>query len=163
VIILAVGGIALLNKGQPDTHTATSAGAVAAPEVTVPHKASDGGGPLLTATGRNYLRTSLGYTFNSAPGPAQPGLASHASAGTTRGPDALRIPAGLARLGDQSALQACLSAVEADSGDTAAVVDYALFEGTPALIITLAGLDRVIVVGADCGKTGSGTDELARQ
>jgi hypothetical protein len=70
----------------------------------------------------------------------------------------------LHRLDDRTALATCLDAVAVAHGQgpvAVNVVDYASFEGKPALVITFAdpsGAHWVWVAGAACGLPGSGAD-----
>lgn len=95
--------------------------------------------PVL-ASGRDYRRDSL------------------ASAATLRGESerakaAMAAPADLSRLTDPAALRACLTAIQQTYAGTPRLVDYARFEGSPALIVVLADGDtrRVVVAGSECG------------
>ncbi|TDB75977.1 hypothetical protein [Micromonospora sp. KC723] len=73
-------------------------------------------------------------------------------------------PGNLERLGDPSALDACLAEVAAAHGQgpiTVTLVDYASFRGKPALVLRFAdpaGERWVWVSGAECGVPGSGAD-----
>ncbi|TDC36397.1 hypothetical protein [Micromonospora sp. KC213] len=73
-------------------------------------------------------------------------------------------PGNLDRLGDPSALHACLSEVSAAHGQgpiDLTLVDYASFRGAPALVLRFAdptGDRWVWVSGPECGVPGSGAD-----
>ncbi|MBV1852215.1 hypothetical protein [Catellatospora tritici] len=74
-----------------------------------------------------------------------------------------RVPAALQPLAaSQPALAGCLNAVLSTVPGTVELVDFARFEGRPAVVISIAGPDRhwVVVAGPQCGVGGS--DELFR-
>ncbi|MFV2102200.1 hypothetical protein [Micromonospora sp. LOL_024] len=70
----------------------------------------------------------------------------------------------LARLGDRPALSACLTEISVEHGGTPLVVDvvdYAHFEGLPALVVRftdVSGGQWAWVSGPECGVPGSGAD-----
>jgi hypothetical protein len=78
------------------------------------------------------------------------------------------VPAELRRLQDPVARAACLNAVVGEYGGQVALVDYARFQGQPALVVIVdgtrigAGKRLVIAVGPDCGIGGAIADELYR-
>jgi hypothetical protein len=57
-------------------------------------------------------------------------------------------------------LPGCLNAIVARHGGRPTLVDYAHYEGRPAVIVVLTGPDgtRVVAAGPNCGATGP--DEL---
>ena len=63
-------------------------------------------------------------------------------------------PAALTRLRDPAALQGCLTELSGTATTTALALDYAAYDGAPALIVVLAGLSAnrvdVFVVGPGC-------------
>ena len=63
----------------------------------------------------------------------------------------------VSRLNDQRALGQCLAAIMSAYGGTPSVVDYARFNGQPALIVTLVGGGgrRIVVVRPECGIAGT--------
>jgi hypothetical protein len=72
----------------------------------------------------------------------------------------------LGRLRAQEPLLACLDAISTQNGAgpvTAQAIDYARFEGVPALVVQFAASNGTWVwaTGADCGLDGSGADRLA--
>lgn len=75
---------------------------------------------------------------------------------------------GLERLSDRSALTGCLDAVARahDNGTLMVdIVDYARFEGSPALVVSFTdgtGTRWAWAVGPECGLPGVGTDERHR-
>ena len=73
-----------------------------------------------------------------------------------RAPAAAGADEALARLEDPQALRDCLGAIVTAHGGTASAVDYARFQGRPALIVILATGDRhrIVVAGPACGING---------
>jgi hypothetical protein len=151
-----------------------------------------GGITVLGNTARQTAGNSAGSQFNSAPRPAgaPPPTIQHSGTNYTAqtlprvgremmsggksasgGPAdtagvAPQVPhpaAGIDRLENQPALDACLAAITAAHGGYPVLVDYAYYLGAPALIVVLdAGGTRVIVVaGPRCGQPGAGPDERA--
>lgn len=113
-----------------------------------------GGEPIPTITsGRQHNRSNLGgarTTSDTAP-PASP--KSESSPGQMLNMEA--IPE-LQRLMQPAALQACLDAVALVLPGKATLVDYAYFEGKPALVISITtpSGDWMFVAGANCGLNG---------
>lgn len=108
------------------------------------------GGVVLAASGINYTADTL------------PGLVGKRSANEALGADAgattgwsTAVPPELRRLTDPGARQVCLNAVTTAHGGRVVSVDYARFEGSPALVIVLvdaAGTPRrAVVTGPACG------------
>ncbi|MDG4794710.1 hypothetical protein [Micromonospora sp. WMMD1082] len=77
-------------------------------------------------------------------------------------------PGDLTRLGDQTALSACLAEISAEHGRQPLVfdvVDYARFQGLPALVVRFtdsSGVSWAWVSGPECGVPGSGSDARYR-
>ena len=81
------------------------------------------------------------------------GAASKAA--TSSNDSALQAPAGpLDRLTNPDALRACLAAIDLVHAGTPSLVDFAEFQGTPALVVVVQEPNRVVavVVGAACGQ-----------
>ena len=76
--------------------------------------------------------------------------------------DVAAVPQSLTRLTAASDRQACLSQVTAEHAGVPTVVDYARYQGRPAMVVVLSdpGAGEVVVVGPDCGLPGSGTDQI---
>jgi hypothetical protein len=106
-------------------------------------------GVALAASGTNYAADTL-------PGLVRQRSAKEAlgGAGATKDLSAA-VPPELSRLTDPGARQVCLNAVTTAYGGRATSVDYARFEGSPALVIVLvdaAGTPRqAVVTGPACG------------
>ncbi|MEV0324971.1 hypothetical protein AB0H63_00780 [Micromonospora echinospora] len=151
-----------LGAGQRD--------AGSAPENAIAGDASAGGFRLATDpthTGTSYTPDTVGAV------PAAPGVLSTDSASPYKqGESGPRRPVsaadGLDRLTGPAALDACLGAVGAAHGRGRITVDrveYAAFQGAPALVVGLVDAegDRwVVVTGPDCGVPGSGADTRYR-
>jgi hypothetical protein len=68
-----------------------------------------------------------------------------------------QVPGALSRLKALPALDDCLTVIRSVYPGTVTIVDYARFEGAPALIVAItevAGRNRVVVAGPDCGHPG---------
>ena len=128
--------------------------------------------PQLLASGTDYHRSRLpgqadgGFDGerNADPPPDEPGVAGMPEPAPEGVP--AQVPPALRHL--WPAPERCLAAV-ADSyaagGATIEVVDFAYFEGRPALVIwikTQDGMRWVSVSGEDCGDPLAGPDELHR-
>jgi hypothetical protein len=110
--------------------------------------------PVLLASGIDYQLTTL------------PDLAALPMASTQTSRAAAEAPPGTMAgghgdLNDQTSLERCLNAVLVAYPGTVAVVDYATYEGRPAVMIVVRQEhgSTVVAVGPECGETG--TDELA--
>ncbi|WFE63121.1 hypothetical protein [Micromonospora sp. WMMD714] len=104
------------------------------------------------------------------PSAVQPGSTTQASPTAPERPEDKRrsTPGGLDRLTARAALDTCLAEISTEHGRgpvTVEVVDYATFNGEPALVVRFAdpGGDRwAWVSGAECGVPGSGADTRYR-
>jgi hypothetical protein len=107
-------------------------------------------GAPIAARGSNSTQTESGP--NALGAPTQP-------AGPTEVPDTLR------RLTEPDARAACLKAIIAQYGGTARLLDYARYQGSPALIVVLDGAQGVtgrkwvVAVGPKCGTGGAIADQ----
>jgi hypothetical protein len=111
--------------------------------------------PTITS-GQQHDRTNLRDSGRTNGGEAAPKAA--ASDGRYYG---LTVP-GLQRLTDPHALRLCLDAVAVVLPGKATLVDYAYFEGRPALVISITATSGkwTFVAGPDCGIAGP--DEIYR-
>jgi hypothetical protein len=119
---------------------------------------------IATASGRDYSASSIGSL--STPGPT---IAFGAQSGTSDSrnqPGALaNAPAGLERLLDIRLRGQCLDAIIREYGGTVTLLDYARYEGSPALMVVLSGTRiaspgrLVVVVGPTCGENNAITDQ----
>ncbi|WP_238009619.1 hypothetical protein KZZ52_60070 [Dactylosporangium sp. AC04546] len=124
------------------------------------------GGSAIVVTGRDYAPDTVGQLAQSASAPASPLDAKDGSANKTD--LAGDVPDPLRRLGDPTARAACLTAITREYGGQVVLVDYARFQGQPALVVILdgtrvgAGKRLVVVVGPDCGIGNAIADERYR-
>ncbi len=68
-----------------------------------------------------------------------------------------KVPQELSRLLAIPALDDCLTAIRTSYPGAVTIVDYARFEGMPALLVAITeatGSTRVVVTGPDCGRSG---------
>jgi hypothetical protein len=129
----------------------------------------------LKALSRMRVQIAPEYSADSAktvPAPSSlqssPPNAQQSTTGRAAGP----VPTELARLLDPIALHACIAAIESVTPGRVGTVDFARYEGRPALVVTMtttpaAAQDKasrvtVVVVGPACGVAGAdriaGTD-----
>jgi hypothetical protein len=180
VIAFLAVGINYLNghsQSQSDKSASTAAGAGSselrdesgvpndesgAPKVAAPAPYAAEGAQAapaqILASGQDYQRATLGSAGVSS---------QHDTRATVKAPLAgTADPGPLARLAPAGALAACLRAVAQQNaaGKIISVwaVDYARFEGSPALIVrfTAANGQWVWATGPDCGLAGAGAAQL---
>ncbi|WP_019870187.1 hypothetical protein [Salinispora oceanensis] len=173
VAVAAVGllGLDQLDRGTdgPGSGTGTTEQAAAGPVGTA--------GPPIQ-TGSDYQRADLADPASSPqqfPGesniesePSDVGITESEPSGVGIQGYRTAGPVGLDRLTDPSALETCLAAIgtEHDAGRLAVeLVDYARFEGRPALVVRFTdatGTRWAWVSGPECGVSGSGADTRYR-
>jgi hypothetical protein len=176
VLVCGSVGVAVLRSAPYAQNSATSSadragGAAAPPKAAAP--AESGGAPVYSS-GRDYSPDSLrslallGGLNAAGKSPAE--MQQDTGSGPGSGPGPLRaaepsaIPSDLAPLNAPAAREACLSAIVAQYGGRVVVVDYARFQGAPALVVLLDGASfagggrGAVVVGPRCGP-GNTTDE----
>ena len=163
VLVVVLGGAVALSVLRPSVGSNTAGSAARAPENT---------DALASTPGFAVEHTGTNYSAQTLPGVGQP--AAPAAPGPTRSvlggqgarsdseaappaPDVI----GLQRLYDGAALQQCLDAIRTRYSGEPRLVDYARWQGVPALIVvlTVGDLRRIVVVGPSCGLPGTGTDE----
>jgi hypothetical protein len=160
-LLLVVGtGIGLLlgrDQGETDMSSGASNTAAKAPQMASGSMGAGGmvslPGVAVTASGTDYAQ--LTYAGFSSGQPV------HGRTPDSR-PGPQTTSAALDRLIAPDALATCLSDVETAVGGTPTSVDFARYQGRPALIVSIPSRRLVVAVGADCGLPGSGADELAR-
>ena len=155
------GGIAQLSPTSgPSANKGTSAN-------SEPFLSSGGApgaaGPATLAvrhSGTNYTAQTLRDADRTVPGPA-PSAAGAQNSDRDLAPAAPE--AGLSRLTDSGELLTCLAAVTHRYGGAPVSVDYANYQGAPALIVVLVvdGSRRIVVAGPNCGLPGAGADVRA--
>lgn len=112
-------------------------------------------------SGTDYTPEQLSGATRSEPGPTS-GSSAAASTALAPGDERLSEGAGLDRLTGREALDACLGAISSEhAGGTVTVdlIDYASFQGRPALVVTFVdagGARWAWVSGPECGVPGSG-------
>jgi hypothetical protein len=170
--VAIVGGITVAIQLAPRNDTATTASGSAdrneqAPTLAEPPGLSaDTAAPRTIASGQDYQPDTLGQLAKSdpfgtpAPSPAAAGPGSGQQATTPpRNSDASKgaAPTPLQRLTDPAALADCLTAIGRVHAGSPRLVDYANFEGRPAILVLLrqGAIATVVVVGPDCGRDGA--------
>jgi hypothetical protein len=176
VVVLGFGAATLItqrnensNKTTLSTDARSAAGDTStekAPGSQPPYAARGdaAGSPAVNASGLDYTAASLaalGARPATAAGPkstgAEPPSAPTASQPATALTD---VPGPLRPLTEPAIRSACLQAIVAEYGGTATLLDYARYQGSPALIVLLDGAHGVagrkwaIVVGPTCGTGG---------
>ena len=162
VVAVFAGVVALSNSGGPTGSTTSNGyrgqGGGAALSAPGRPEGLSGGAATVLHSGTDYtpqnLSTALGANqakdAATGPQPAAPNVAQNAPGAA---PD-------LGRLDDPQALRGCLAAIVARRGGTPSVVDFARFQGRPAVVVVLAtgATHRIVVAGPACGLAGP--DEL---
>lgn len=122
----------------------------------------------LVASGQDYGPGTVGLLAQASPPAAAIEGNGGGNADTSKSVKPESVPAELRRLQDPVARAACLNAVVGEYGGQVTLVDYARFQGQPALVVLVdgtrlgAGKRLVIAVGPDCGIGGAIADELYR-
>jgi negative regulator of sigma E activity len=150
VVVAGIGGVTVLTKVLSQNRSSTSAGQGTTGSAARPNGPDLYGAPLPTRenTGADYTPQTLRSLLTaSARAPMKAGRSGEGE------------PAELNRLTDPGALNACLNAIVARHGGRPTVVDYARYQGQPALIVALSGT-RIVVSGPDCGLPGMGAAEI---
>ena len=130
-----------------------------APNAPPPAGAAAG---IVTASGRDYSASSIASL--STPGPTI-AFGERSATDSRNQPGAVaNAPAGLERLLDIRLRGQCLDAIIREYGGTVTLLDYAKFEGSPALMVVLSGTriassGRLVVVGPTCGENNAITDQ----
>ncbi|MCZ7426588.1 hypothetical protein O7607_12670 [Micromonospora sp. WMMA1949] len=167
---LGVGRMA--DSGDGGVSTADRAGGEAAPMAAAPYRTT---GPAVRSgtdwtPERLAAGGALAGTKSSTGDMPGPSGAAKDGAETPLSMDSQRLGAagGLDRLARPETLAACLTAIGAEHGAgplTVTMVDYARYQGTPALVVTFAdatGARWGWVSGPECGVPGSGADTRFR-
>jgi hypothetical protein len=152
VAVLGLVGPPLLSRttrdGAGEEALTSARGGAGIPPAAAPAES----GLIVRATGMDYRRDAAWKSTAEAP---QYRADSDASVASGR---ASAVPADLLRLYDPTSRQDCLNAVTREYGGQPESVDYARFEGDPALIVIL--MDgrrapfRLVAVGPNCGLGG---------
>ncbi|WP_431946781.1 hypothetical protein [Micromonospora marina] len=166
---LGVGRMADLGDGS--VGTADRAGGEAAPMAAAPYRTT---GPAVRS-GTDWTPERLAADRVPAGAKSIPGDMAGPSGAAKDGPETrlykserLGDLSNLDRLNRPETLAACLTAIGAEHGAgplTVTMVDYARFQGAPALVVTFAdagGARWGWVSGPECGVPGSGADTRFR-
>jgi anti-sigma-K factor RskA len=144
VVAVAIGGVALFSHTEKSSSMSAGEGAAKAPNAA----------PFAVAT------SDSGIDYSAATVAGAAGAAMDAGGNAPRVEPAAPDTTGdaLARLRDPVARQTCLGLITAAFPPGApSLVDFARYEGQPALIVVLSaasGPVEVVVVGAGCGSGG---------
>ncbi|GAA2367948.1 hypothetical protein [Dactylosporangium salmoneum] len=174
MIVCGGVGVQVIRSSGQDNKAQSSAdlpNVAAAPDSRGNSAAGGSGasGPVISS-GRDYGRGTLGDLTRGGTGTAANVQgAEGAGPGATSGRTSVTgVPGPLSRLAGPAARGACLAAITREYGGQVTLVDYAAFEGQPALVVVLdgtrvgAGKRLVVVVGPDCGIGGAIADERYR-
>ena len=171
--VLAIGLAALvtfpaLTRSQSPSTTGMKSDSLNGGPAPAAAPSGSGVPPRLTS-GHDYSPDSArGFAAGSADANAAGGasLRANGPAQPQGGAEAAAVPPELRRLTDPAALNTCLAAIRREYGGVVSVVDYARYQGAPALVVVLSGAFNVpqrrwvVVVGARCGEGGAIADEL---
>ncbi len=162
VVLLALAGLATAgglfrssqsgndraSSGQNQARAATSTPPGRMTPKQAPVMPPARGSTPVTASGTDYTRTTLSTVEHQTLGGA-PNLDPAARQ---------QVPPALQRLTVPQELDRCLSSVTSSYPGSAKLVDYARFQGDPALIVVLRSTPsapvRYVVSGPDCGSSG---------
>jgi hypothetical protein len=164
VVFVGIGFATQLHTGSTKS-SSTATSDRAAPQLSLPNMPSRPG-LTVTASGIDYSALPSATPANGAPAPAltpghAPGLNGPTASSSEFEPAPGVVDPALDRLLDPAALGNCLTAVERSTGGVTSEVDFATYQGRPAVIVTLASIDTVVASGPGCGLAGSGADEIA--
>ncbi|WP_406039505.1 hypothetical protein OG799_28775 [Micromonospora sp. NBC_00898] len=169
-VVVAAASVAAVGLGlnqlvATGKDAAVTADNAAAPDAVAAEPFQTTGTPLRSGT--DYTPELLSGVSPSTVPPAAGGDAEKSTAAAQDG-RRLSAVGGLDRLTGRDALDACLREISAEHGSgpvTVTVVDYASFQGRPALVVTLVdtgGARWAWVSGPECGVPGSGADTRFR-
>jgi hypothetical protein len=169
--VLAFVGFGLQQQfaGDGSEDSAATAGAGEAAPVAGREFSLPGGSVPLTESGRDYRQDTLAEVTAGNRAMAEPQLGQESTdryrkAVPSSGEISMPDPA-LDRLRVQQALSACIEAISAQQGAgevATQAVDFARFDGAPAVIVrfTAGGKSWVWASGPACGTAGVGADKL---
>jgi hypothetical protein len=176
-VVAIAGGLTVAGRLIDRATTSNSAGGstTLSEDGAAPAPQLAAGLPPVLASGSDYRRETLAtfeqYAFRAAvpsggtaPTPLRDSRSSTTSKDSGLGGSLVRedVAAALRRLAEPTALRTCLDAIATTHPGVATAVDFARFDGTPALIVlvqTGQGGSTVVAVGPGCGVAG--TDEKA--
>jgi hypothetical protein len=156
VIALVVVGLGFVVKfaAAPTEKSSGSASVAAAPDLA----GSALPGLTITSSGTNYTTLGFGAATPAGPSPLAPSTTApgRSPAGIVIGPGvsspkALRnVPPALDHLLDPTTLRACVIKIEGLATGTARSVDFATYDGAPAIIVTLESPNSIVAANPDC-------------
>jgi hypothetical protein len=185
IVILGVGAITLvprLSEHSNSTGSRSDAGSAAVsqggvPPATAPRSGNSfeygtSGAPGINASGSNYTDKTLS-ALGAAAGPP---VAAQGDSAKSNRPNALEapsqsavplaaVPEALRPLAQPDARDSCVKAILKEYGGAATLLDYAQYQGSPALVVVIDGAHGVpgrkwvVVVGPKCGTGGAIADE----
>ncbi|MFC8850956.1 MULTISPECIES: hypothetical protein [unclassified Micromonospora] len=173
-VALAAASVVAVGFGLNQLATGAQDGGAA--DQAISSQAEAGGGAFTIAgaprrSGTDWTPEALAADDRLSPHASEPAKSFGAGPDAPVGGDGgERLPAvgGLSRLTGSSALADCLTAVSAEHGAgplTVDLVDYARFQGAPALVVRFvdpSGARWAWVSGPECGVPGSGADTRYR-
>ena len=156
---------------RPEGAEPAGPGNAATPSAALPPGLGAASGARVVASGNDYRRGDLGALARqpglsaAAPGAGQGSAPEPHSNDARKDSSDTAVPDELSRLRDAVALKSCVDAIQGEYGGTVTVVDFARFEGRPAVVVLLAGANGrsglwAVVVGPGCGLGGGIADEL---
>jgi hypothetical protein len=151
-VAICFGGAALLHVNTGAKNSSTSGGvAQRAPQLhSGGSNSNDLGGFTVLASGTDYTSQTVADVATVPRADSGAG-AEHAS-----------VPDDLARLTSPTDRAACLAAITGAYGGVPTLLDYARYQGKPALVVVLSGSAKttIVVAGPSCGLTGKGSDTV---
>lgn len=163
---VAVAAVGLLGLDQLDRGTDGPGPGTGATEQAAAGPVGTAGPPIQTGT--DYQREDLADPASSPQQLSREGTTESEPSGVGIQGDRTAGSVGLDRLAEPGALETCLAEIgtEHDAGRLAVeLVDYARFEGRPALVVRFTdatGTRWAWVSGPECGVSGSGADTQYR-
>ena len=156
VLVAVFGGIVVLSNSGGPAGTSTNSGGGAALSAPSPAEGlADAGPGTVLRSGTDYTPQNLSSALGA--GQAKDTATGPHAAAPNAAPNAPGGDGDLARLDDPQALRGCLAAIVARHGGTPSVVDFARFQGRPALVVVLVtgAAHRIVVAGPACGIAGA--------
>lgn len=153
-LFLAAIGVGALNSDLGDGEGADLATSGDASDSGASGGGGEESGPMTLAAPPAPIFSGRNYTAATVVEAASAGVGQRADAMAAPQAPTATVPAALQRLSQSAALQSCLTALGEGRPATPLVLDYASYEGAPALVVVLpedGDTDvGVWVVGPDC-------------
>jgi len=137
----------------------------AGPPVAAPSAPALGGRPLVLASGTDYRPETLKDVLMVSAGAPQGVAGTNKPGGTKASERPAEDSDKLQALMGGASLEACLAAVTRSQPGSVAVVDFAQYEGSPAVVVLIrdgGGSGVVVVVGPDCSSTDADVRAVQR-